>query len=54
MDISGYLVMQKLEALFQLNLMKLAGMELERIKETVERNYRLRHKLGLTSDEKTK
>lgn len=45
---------RKLEALFQLHLMKLAGMELERIKETVERNYRLRHKLGLTSDEKTK
>ena len=54
LNIRGFIELnRKLEALFQLHLMKLAGMELERIKKTVERSYHLRYKLGLTSDEKT-
>ena len=37
----------KLEALFQLHLMKLAGMELEGIKGIVKNNNDLQYKLGL-------
>lgn len=44
---------RKLEALFQLHLMKLAGMKMERIKELVNRNYRIRNKLGLLPDKET-
>ena len=42
----------KLEALFQLHLMKLAGMELAEIKEIVKNNHHIRHKLGSLSDKK--
>lgn len=42
----------KLEALFQLHLMKLAGIELEGIKEIVKDNHNIRYKLGLLSDKK--
>ena len=41
---------RKLEALFQLHLMKLAGIELEGIKEIVKNNHHIRYKLGLLSD----
>ena len=50
-NIKGFIELNwKLEALFQLHLMKLAGMKLERIKEIVKDNYHLRYKLGLLSD----
>ncbi len=53
-NIKGFVELNwKLEALFQLHLMKLAGMKMERIKEIVKRNYRLRNKLGLLSDKET-
>ena len=41
---------RKLEALFQLHLMKLAGIELEGIKEIVKNNHHLRYKLGSLLD----
>lgn len=50
-NIKGFVELnRKLEALFQLHLMKLAGMKLERIKEIVEHNHHLRYKLGLLPD----
>ena len=50
-NIKGFIELnRKLEALFQLHLMKLAGMELERIKDMIKRSYRLRYKLGLLPD----
>ena len=49
-DIRGFIELnRKLEALFQLHLMRLAGMELEGIKEIVKNNYHLRYKLGLAT-----
>lgn len=50
-NIKGFVELNwKLEALFQLHLMKLAGMKLERIKAIVKNNYHLRYKLGLLPD----
>ena len=47
-NIKGFIELnQKLEALFQLYLMKLAGMELEEIKGIVKNNHNIRYKLGL-------
>ena len=50
-NIKGFVELnRKLEALFQLHLMKLAGMELEGIKEIVKNNHHLRNRLGLLPD----
>ncbi len=50
-NIRGFIELNwKLEALFQLHLMKLAGMKLERIKEIVGSNHHLRYKLALLPD----